>query len=521
MISFLLSEQIIALNACNLKLATGIESLIKRAITRKEFSDFYALDVLAPHLERDSEFIQKLSPENQGKIGNILAQRNILIWKIANYYYSELARVLVSECEGRTGYGWPKDPNKQAKLEAVGIKEKPGDKPSGYASRPIIPDISDFTPEQFIVAFENFEFPSSWGGKPWADIARLYKELSILIKSLKSLKSYTGEHKVIRWHLDGTFKQHLNQLSSIIDRINQAEHNSGSLFTHFRDGESSWITDALNEKAIPNSLKRLKTRVSPDIKPLLEEVDMSGGIDEAEISVQIADIELSKWQRRGKQRAMTEISDMREYEQHRFKTGKISKTNLEDALSRLKIKLNDLLAKIDNPDNNTSLFYDLRGKLNDTALFGLLVKKKYYGNLLQFVDEINLYNVDAFFLRQAFQTFHSPEFRAAMLKNFFRYADINIKNSETISFFYNVFKNLDLEEAINDNGKYYVERAIQMFGSHGLDIKEFKPIIDEEIRHTYREDEYGNILDPPSPAPKRRDKQLSLFQSARLNRLKK
>lgn len=463
----------------NAKSMQGYKSLIKRAITREEFSDFYALDALAPYLANDTDFVRKLPENIKNKIGDLLQRRNKIIWKIANYYYTSIKKIMIDEFGGAPDNCWPTDEEeKAAKLRSVGFKENII---NGYGSEihAILPsNPHEFTPQQFIVMFENIKFGGSWGGKPWADIARLYKELGELIRSLKSS---SGEHEVIRWHLDGTFQVKLNELSSIIDRINQAEHNTGSLFTHFQgvDNEGAWITDALNEKAIPNSIQVLKKRVSPDLKDVVQELQRDS-VDQNELALQIAEIQLLKWKNKKIKSINDSAAGSKEYLLRNYKDNYISKEELESELKRLNLNVDRDMQTIDNPDGSRDLELALKysiGENKENAIVGLYLKNRYIDSFLQFIRANSLYDVDADLVRQALSVFSSS--KKEIIDNLMRIRNpITPDQVEVSKLLYSIFLHINMDKAIEHYGNNGIFNALSMFATEGFDMKPFKLIYD-------------------------------------------
>lgn len=194
------------LKKMRLKRAYFIENIIKIAITQQEFSDFYALDAIAPYLEGKEELPKNIREETKSKISDLLLHRNSLVWKIANYYAESMHKAIIKEYyEGCPTYEENDNSNKQ-KLNDVGIKNI--DKEIGQGTLRYGNLAKTFSSKQLIAGFKYLHWPSSFGGEPWANIAILYKELRDLINELKS---YVGDHQVIRWHIEGKFKQNLKE----------------------------------------------------------------------------------------------------------------------------------------------------------------------------------------------------------------------------------------------------------------------------------------------------------------------
>jgi hypothetical protein len=60
------------------------------------------------------------------------------------------------------------------------------------------------------------------------------------------------------------------KLMYIIDRINDIEHNTGSIFTKFEKGESRWIKDVLDKKYSAKTPYSYYDELSPDVKKIMK-----------------------------------------------------------------------------------------------------------------------------------------------------------------------------------------------------------------------------------------------------------
>jgi len=376
MIIKLLEAQINFLESLQLKTALNVQQLIKRALSRQEFSDFYALDLLSPYFSGSTPLPPGLTTSK--KIHDLLLRRNELVWKIANYYAQGMRKAIIGEV--RTyAFDWPtKEADKNA-LEAVGI-----DRLSTLKSKD-----RNLTPTQMIALFDHLDWNSAYGGKPWSNIAQLFKEL---MEQIGFLKGYVGDHQVVRWHMEGEFKTRLSALVILIDRIHQAEHNTGSLFTHFSGTDmSSWIEEALNEKAIPGSIQKLREHSSPDIADTLKEVYPTPDVEEDELASQIIEVKMSRFSRKKLQNLETRYKDdiaaldlekgkgwitesqfangvketQKQYEADKLKWGPDSPLILNNMIQTYRIKPSDALRytiRNNDTDSTTSLIDNVDGE---------------------------------------------------------------------------------------------------------------------------------------------------------------
>lgn len=227
-------------------------NLIKLAITRSEFSDLYLLDLA-------NAFSDNLSNTEKLKL---VANRNKLILKISQYYIENIKQAILDEI---TTYGineenvrWPINHQNQQKLLSVGIKQ----------SEPYKININDLDQTEYFFLYMDWE--PSYGGKPWADITRAYHNLCKLYNSVKNPNDVSNISKIM----------------SALDKIHQLEHNSGSIFSKFIEGEQKWMHDALTDKAIENSTDVLKQYSSDDVKNITNKLFPDSGLPQNEIDLQ-------------------------------------------------------------------------------------------------------------------------------------------------------------------------------------------------------------------------------------------
>lgn len=285
MLQKLLDMQMGAFLIKNAKIALKLESLIKRAVQKSDIATFYALNLFAPMAEHDLK-------SGEGGMAKVVQARNKLVWDITGYYLINMRKALTSEARQQSSMDWPKDPDKQNKLKAAGIPDKVSiDDKAKY-----------YTAEQYETLFLNGIWSSAYGGKPWADIAHLFGELGKARDEIK--KEVVYPHQAIRSFTSGQLSKKMMEISTIIDRIHQLEHNTGSLFTYFPGGESAWIGELLTEKALINSVQVLRDNLKDieigqggekvDMKKVVEKYNKTPDVDEEEIYEQIGEVEGSR-----------------------------------------------------------------------------------------------------------------------------------------------------------------------------------------------------------------------------------
>ncbi len=504
MIFKLLEAQIEFLENIQLKHALNIESLFKRAVTRKDFADFYGLDALSPYFEGKAQLPANMSEEHKAKLKGLLLRRNKLVWEIANYYAQNMRKAIVGEL-GTSAWEWPDEESKKQKLQAVGLK-----------SRSAIYDMGakNFTPEQMIACFQALDWSSAYGGPPWENIAVLYKEL---VQQIKLLKSYIGSHDVIRWHMDGTFRQRLGSLIVLIDRIHQAEHNTGSLFTHFNDGISDWIGEALNEKAIPSSVQKIKEKASPDVSEMLGEVYQNEPYaDEMEVGSQIAEVQMSRLSRKNLEKLEIKHEKTLGRLQKELASGFINKNEYQTELRMAKENYEYEL-KNNAPGSRgalTALTHSGAVSLNYILAYVLKQKNP---ELLQTFLEDNRYNINLWTMepamfkqiaymggtgaRSAITTALSENARSALYDNAY--------NPGTLAIIYSMFNNMGMRQLAQvANLKYF----LNLFKINGYDMSKFVPVEERMKKDPY---------DWQYFAGQEGDKQLEMFASRRTQRLEK
>ena len=254
--------------------------LLKKAVKESDVANFYALSLLAPLSEAGNiEYNSK-----------IIQARNKVVWDIAKYYINNMHKAIISELmQGQARY-WPENQNNIKVLENAGIKKNFTES-----------DIRQFNAKQYEILFLYMNWAGAYGGKPWAEIANLYGQLLKLTNELRDVGSYS--HQALRALNDGTLSRQMMELTSIIDRVHQLEHNTGSLFTYFNDGEYHWINKMLTNKSLQSSLQILRDKVEPinfnkndnlDLKPLIQSYHNKPDRSKDELDEEIGEVEAAR-----------------------------------------------------------------------------------------------------------------------------------------------------------------------------------------------------------------------------------
>lgn len=252
------------------------ELLIKRAIRKQELYDFYALSLLT-----DPTTLNKLEASGHD-IHKIVELRIQSVYTLMSKYIQEVLELIKRELKFVNGAHWPEgDGEAEQKLEALGI------------SQHNFRNLDKVTPQAAQCMFTYLYWPNEYGGPAWAEITERYIELLKIHNELATYKHYV--HKAIRAFMSGEIQWLITRAGIAIDRINQAEHNTGSLSDKLQPeddddrGPESWMQLLLNEKFIPGSVQILKEKTSPEIKNLLKDFPVHQQYSEQEVSGQIAD----------------------------------------------------------------------------------------------------------------------------------------------------------------------------------------------------------------------------------------
>lgn len=500
MIFKLLEAQIDFLEKLQLKHALNIEGLIKRAVSRQDFADFYGLDALSPYFEGTAKLPENMSEEHKAKLKNLLLRRNKLVWDIANYYAQGMRRAIIGEIHTMS-WQWPYGD------DAKKLKE------AGFSDSTAISRARNFTPEQMIACFKYLDWNSQYGGRPWENIAILYKEL---LEQMKLLKNYIGDHDVVRWHMDGTFKQRLKALITLIDRIHQAEHNTGSLFTHFQDGISSWIQEALNEKAIPSSIQKLKEKAAPDVAEMLEEVYKDEPYaDEIEIGSQLAEVQMNRETKKQLDQIEKKYKQTVKSLESELKSGWIDQYTYNRKLTNAKQDYQWELQQY-SPGSQKALQNLLHsGKVPFSYVLAYIFKKNDPRMLQQFLKN-NRYDIDLWivnpdiFKQIASRSDSDGRFNLLyFLGNKAKDAlTLQQYNEEVLRIVYGMLSHMSPKKMADIPGLRYI---LAMFKVSGYDMSRFKNI---ETVMKQKPDEWQFDLAG-------QEEQLEMFAAKRFNRLKK
>lgn len=249
-------------------IAKRIYNLYKTAIQKRDFYDIYALELLSSLVDQ-----LDISPREKSKI---VKSKNDLLLRVSKYYLDNLFNSIKNESQFASMHAsFPEKNSPQASKKIEKLKSLPFDTSDKFEVGFGISS-NELSIDQYITLFENMIWSGKFGGEPWANIARLYKDLNDAYKS----KDYSG-------------------IMIAIDRIHQAEHNTGSIFTNFPDEEWVWIFEALTNKSIQAStiilLRESSEWLHPYIAKLIDNIDIS----EDMLDIQRGEVIYSKFLRDG------------------------------------------------------------------------------------------------------------------------------------------------------------------------------------------------------------------------------
>lgn len=292
--------------------------MVKNAISKQDFSEAYALTAVSPWLE--DAIPSELTAQDKKQL---IKYRNDLIVRMAQYYATSLHNALITECSFIESRDWPEDEAQQAKLIAAGINESF--------------DPATFTPDQFIVAFANLDWEVAYGGQKWERIAKLYKELLNALKTVNTKRNNS---------------QYIAELMSLIDRINQIEHNTGSIFDKFGGKEIEWIEELLHEKATTDSFNFLGKHMSENVRKNINKLPVvRQDVPHEELRAQIGEVKLARYFSYSKQSIEDSVNDNIRLLKKMLKNDDISEPHFKEEIAKLEAQKKSRLERIENDDS--------------------------------------------------------------------------------------------------------------------------------------------------------------------------